>query len=66
LRGAQILVLDRRGLALRCDRVGRTQGVGPEEVVWREQCRSRPWLAGMVRGRALLDGAALRAAVGGD
>ena len=63
--GGEILVLDRLSLALRCDRVGDRQRVSPDEVVWREQCHSRPWLAGMVRGRALLDVAALQERVGG-
>lgn len=58
-RAGQVLILPRQGLALRCDRAVQTQTVTPDEVVWREQRPSRPWLAGMVRGRALLDPAIL-------
>lgn len=58
-QGGAILILPRNGLALRCDHAGEIENVGQGEVAWRKRGGSRPWLAGRVRDRMLLDPAAL-------
>lgn len=52
-----ILMLAGYDLALVCDEKGAMASLDHQEVEWREQRQTRPWLAGMVKGHkhALLD-----------
>jgi len=56
-----ILLLSGYDLALSCDEKGEIIDLGRQDVEWRAQRQTRPWLAGMVKAhhRALVDADAL-------
>jgi len=55
--GKHILMLADYDLALLCDEKGDIAALNRQEVEWRTQRQTRPWLAGIVKGhnRAVLD-----------
>ena len=58
---AYVLVLKGQRYGLLCDGIGEQLNLGHQDVEWREQRVSRPWLAGIVKGKThvLLDHAVI-------